>query len=255
VRSLYSYIIVAGMFVGWKVVEWIYPPLSGLMFFFFLLAVFLKFVELESYMGTHRLYAPGQNTTLGSPKPSATVPVSLPDEKGVVQTRDFVIYKRHGTHWFGSKSGGGKDHGYVVCPADYVTVMDGEEANVIINCDLELYRQNPDPSRGEIDIEYLNGQVLTELRQLDGWDERSPVFFGWLPWQGDFKKKEYQMELAGINKILEKNNKQLSTELDNALKRLTRYSKVDRHRRDTYDQPQQRPYERYGRERDEEGID
>lgn len=134
---------------------------------------------LTTFRLCHRWTAAGASGTLWNPEPHLSIKLAnFPNSPGL---REFNLYKLNGNHYILSE-GGGKDGGYAVVPADLDWIYPGSRCQRVWNVAYRWFRENPDPSRGELDLKYLPGPIYNALKGIEGWHPKAPVLFGYLPY-------------------------------------------------------------------------
>jgi len=232
VRGISWYTLLVIMYGSWVVTDMLgWKDWAAMCLWFAIGLTLAKVMDMEMFAHTCRIVAPGMNSTVNNATPLDVVELpGVSEENGI---RKFAVFALGGTHWFSGV--GGKSSGYLAAPLDCIETFEGELANVIVNCDVDVYRDNPDRDRHELDLKMLPDDVIRVVKKHCGGRLRGgAVYFGWFPWQHKLGDLCEQRDLAEINKVLEAQNEGQRDEIERLLDRITQYSMTDRHLQDTY---------------------
>lgn len=248
-RGVHFYLLCVITFVVWLVAMAFLPTRTVEQSVAFLPGIFLlgllfftKIGWLEMYRFGHRSYGPGFSTTLASEKPVEVVRIA--DFVNSPGLRDYNIYKLGGTFYL-PKSGGGRDGGYAAIPVDLDRVWEGEECQREWNVALHYYRENPDVSRGERDIESLPAPIYESITHLKGFHPKTFILFGRLPFEENGAKilnRNLEAELDYAWKYSHK----LEEQIKDVLSASSKYATVQRYISESFGPNERKTLEKKG---------
>jgi len=125
-----------------------------------------------------------------------------------------------------------------------------------VNCNLDIYREDPDHDRNELDIKMLPEEVLRSVYEHSKGKLRGgAVYFGLYPWQSPIGIKTEERNLMQRIRVIQLENKEQREQIRDLLDRLTDFSKTDRHIKETYGRYNPGSWIEKGRENERERRD